>query len=741
MFARKALRAAVITAILLAGCDTTDEHTTSRGQAEETAVSEQFQYGFRYDPMEWVKNDESLQAVQVRKVIFNSPNPGDQEIVDAHVEKILANQQEDGSFRGDQREDGSFEDRTLGTVEHLLRMGCPPEMPQLRRAMDVVCRKDMATHNNLGADTIKFACLTGWSDGDEPAGSARRLVERCLAGPSRGGAGCPWTVGEAEYLYTARDVVDVSKALDAELAWIAERMNAVGSCSCKDPWAFVQLAGEIDHPVGRQIMLKAIPWILRAQHPDGSWGDGLPRGSTFYVLRALARYDLIEPLRQAPPLPADWRIIRAVPAPAPRLNTLAWDGKRLWTFCAEEQTAFAISPEDGTILKRLDFSTMPWPGKGAFLGWWDDCLGASVGDGIYKLNPDTGEVLQKLPVPEVMNEHNGFVQIGRQLWVADSFEWLAGVYDLEAETWGHVILAQVTGGGGTDMAWDGEGLWHFDQLSHIIVKSALNATPQPWTNDDDDPRPGLAAVDLLDYGEKLFAWCPPGQIGGITWDGQHLWIIDNGNQRIMMVEKSGATEWTPLASPGYIRDWLICGPFESELLPGEEQLRAGYDIDYLEPLGGEAAVAPADGMAVGRDGWPAQWRQTTFSRDSIMFAELFDQGNQDDQDGDEAEDEVRNNVFYAHTTFESPEARDGYLAMGVAGSLKVYFNGHLVHAEHLARYSRRETILIPVTFKKGANAVLVKVDNDIGSGGFILRPIVLDPVTLERVPLATTAAD
>jgi len=722
MFARDVLCAALTmcAALVLTGCNAD----------EETAMSEPFQYGFRYDPMAWVENNTSLQAARVRAIVFGAPNPGDREMLDARIEEILATQSDDGSFLNE-REDGGFDDRTLWRVGDLLQLGCSPEMPEIRRAVDFACRKDLAEHNNLGAGTIRFAALTGWSDGDEPAGSAQRLVDRCLATPSRGGGGCPWTIGEAGHLYAMRDVVDVSEALDAELAWIDERMNNVGSASCKDPWEFVQLAGGIDHPVGRDIMLRAILWILRAQHPDGSWGDGLPRGSTFYVLRALARYDLIEPLREAPPLPADWRIIRAVPAPAPRLNTLTWDGERLWT-CDSERTAYALSPEDGTILKQLDLSHLPE--YGASLAWWDDALGVSAGDGIYRLDPDTGEILDKVLAPEVMNEHNGFVQIGRQLWVADSFEWLAGVYDLDKGTWGHVILAQVTGGGGTDMAWDGEGIWHFDQLSHIIVKSALNATPQPWTSDADDPRPGLAAVDLLDYGEKPFAWCPPGQIGGITWDGEHLWIIDNGKQRIMMVEKSGATEWVAPGPPGYIREWLVCGPFPSELLPGEEQLRDGYDTDYLGPIGGEAAVKPVDGMAVGREGWSPQFQQKTFSRDSIMFVELFP------GEEEEAMDNVRSNVFYAYTTFDSPEAVDGFLAMGVAGSLKVYLNGQLVHAEHLARYARRETILIPVTFAEGQNTVLVKVDNDIGSGGFICRPVTLDPVTLERLPLATVVA-
>ncbi|MHC4984757.1 MAG: hypothetical protein ACYTFO_01240, partial [Planctomycetota bacterium] len=625
MFSRELLCAVVVIsmAMVLGGCDKAERQAASDGQGEETVVSNPLQYGFRYDPMEWVESATSLQAALIRKVVFNSPNPGDREMLDARIEEVLATQRDDGSFL-EEREDGGFDDHTLWRVGDLLQLGYSPEMPEIRRAVEFACRKDLAEHNNLGAGTIRFAALTGWSDGDEPAGSAQRLVERCLATPSRGGGGCPWTIGKAGDLYAFRDiagVTNVNEALDAELAWISERMNDVGSASCKDPWEFVQLAGGIDHPVGREIMLRAIPWILRAQHADGSWGDGLPRGSTFYVLRALARYDLIEPLRKAPPLPADWRIIRAIPAPAPRLNTLAWDGERLWTFCAEEQAAYALSPEDGTVLKEIDFSDMPWEGMGASLGWWDGYLGVSAGDAIYQLNPDTGEVLgKKLPFPEVMHEPNGFVQIGRQLWVADSFEWLAGVYDLDEGTWGHVILAQVTGGGGTDMAWDGEGIWHFDQLSHIIVKSALNAEPQPWTNDDDDPRQGLAAVDLLDYGEKPFAWGPPGQIGGIAWDGEHLWFIDNGKQRIMMVEKSGATEWTPPGPPGYLREWRICGPFPSELLPGEEQLRDGHDTDYLEVIGGEAAAQPVDGMAVGPEGWSPQWQQVTFAQDSIMFA-------------------------------------------------------------------------------------------------------------------------
>jgi len=80
----------------LAGCNKTGEQATPQGQTEETAMSEQFQYGFRVDPMMWINESDSVQAAQVRALLLNKPKDGDDAILAAEVDRILATQNPDG---------------------------------------------------------------------------------------------------------------------------------------------------------------------------------------------------------------------------------------------------------------------------------------------------------------------------------------------------------------------------------------------------------------------------------------------------------------------------------------------------------------------------------------------------------------------------------------------------------------------------------------------------------------------
>ena len=64
MSARVVLCAAAIisVALVFVGCDKGGEQTDTRGPIEETAMSEQFEYGSRVDPMTWVESAEGLDA-------------------------------------------------------------------------------------------------------------------------------------------------------------------------------------------------------------------------------------------------------------------------------------------------------------------------------------------------------------------------------------------------------------------------------------------------------------------------------------------------------------------------------------------------------------------------------------------------------------------------------------------------------------------------------------------------------
>ncbi|MHC4982187.1 MAG: hypothetical protein ACYTF6_03335, partial [Planctomycetota bacterium] len=208
--------------------------------------------------------------------------------------------------------------------------------------------------------------------------------------------------------------------------------------------------------------------------------------------------------------------------------------------------------------------------------------------------------------------------------------------------------------------------------------------------------------------------------------------------------------WSPSAveDGGYIRKWLVCGPFPSPELPKDELqrimkerkgqpfaelLRAGHDIDYLQPIGGEASSRPTEGQAVRRpDGSTVRWRKFQSPQKVVWLHEAF------------PEEGKALMVAYAYTTIHCAEGGDAYLTLGSDDSAKVYLNGRCVHDAHVARGVTVDQDLVGVTLRKGRNALLVKIENVMGGGGFAVRVLTKDQLAaieprqpqpwLERTP-------
>jgi hypothetical protein len=52
--------------------------------------------------------------------------------------------------------------------------------------------------------------------------------------------------------------------------------------------AFLQIFSCYEHPVSKLVILRALPWIIKNQNKDGSWGTELVRDTTtFAVINAL----------------------------------------------------------------------------------------------------------------------------------------------------------------------------------------------------------------------------------------------------------------------------------------------------------------------------------------------------------------------------------------------------------------------------------------------------------------------
>ena len=478
----------------------------ARVKAEEKEATKMtFEYGFRYDPMNWVESDDSLNGALVRRYVFHKPNPGDEEILEKRIKEILGEQNEDGTLSDDPRHRYQF---TCEALSRLADLGVGPAREEVRRAVDAVLReRDEESADPIGIYTIRALCQLGMGDRPEVKEGLERLVARQEEW-NDAYAGCPWTpIEHLQTLWMGREVLDATELIEGALTWIAEGMNSAGCLSYKDPWGFLRIAGFVELPVARRIVARQIPMILRGQEPDGGWGD-----RSLSVFRALVSHGLLEPLRGLDRLPPDWRIVCEIPAPESDLETMTHDGERLWVHDRADRKAIALSPDDGRVLALVSLPE----GKCVGLGWWEDGLGVTQADPkrLLKVDPETGEVTREVPL-DFGEWINGVAQVDREVWIADGF--MGCVWRVNNENPDQHSGLVLAGPCPVDLAATAEGVWHSDVWAPAIIKTDFQGT-------------------LLDWGEKPF----DGRCDGIAWDGKHLWALDRANKRICIIEKTAS---------------------------------------------------------------------------------------------------------------------------------------------------------------------------------------------------------
>ena len=503
-----------------------------RGEAAEdteAALMAKLKCGFRYDPMKWVETNKSVGAARLRTLVFKKPQPGDSAILKKEIDRILARQ----------KEDGSFGENTCGPLTKAIELGCALDRPEVKRAVDYLVKHKLDEDGTLGIYRLRALCLSGDHHAEIRDKSLRELAERCKEGIR---LGCPWTPEvHLKTLWAGRKFMDVRDAMKTDLEWIANGMNEVGSLSHKDPWGFLDLAGTIDHPLGKKIMLKLVPMLLRIQRPDGGWSD-----STFRVLSALARHGLLEPLRKLPPLPSDWTIVRSIPAPVPRLSLMAWGGDRLWLLSSRTNEALAVSTDDGEVLSRIKLPD----GNIQGIARWGKSLALTLRkpSRVCIIDPNTGKTQQEIPLEGSDAAPSGITQVGDQLWVADVWNGAALIVDpakADQKPW-RWAFPSASWLGYADLAAADDGLWHAYIgtirfcSAPLLAKSEL---PTEWYHDW-KKLPDVPNSRVLEWGERPF----DGQCAGLAWDGKGLWAQHREQNRICLIQKADP------AKPHY--DWL-----------------------------------------------------------------------------------------------------------------------------------------------------------------------------------------
>ena len=168
---------------------------------------------------------------------------------------------------------------------------------------------------------------------------------------------------------------------------------------------------------------------------------------------------------------------------------------------------------------------------------------------------------------------------------------------------------------------------------------------------------------------------------------------------------------------GFIRDWLILGPFAN---PGKRGANAGRPVDFLESLGGEAKARlnQMDGL------------QYSFPDDQSVWPGLPDQpmnlypmvlrGKKIPVNLSSAIAALEV-VSYVYCEVDCPDDRDAILAIGSDDGEQTWLNGVKILDVDKGRAATIDEDTANVRLNKGRNVLLVKVDQDIGGFSVALR--------------------
>ena len=145
---------------------------------------------------------------------------------------------------------------------------------------------------------------------------------------------------------------------------------------------------------------------------------------------------------------------------------------------------------------------------------------------------------------------------------------------------------------------------------------------------------------------------------------------------------------THSADGGFIKDWLVLGPFPAQDL----------QQDFLADAGGENMVRPEEGISVtAKDGSRRTWQRFRSAEDFVKLERVFG-----------VLDQV---VAYAYCELQSDRAGEGEIRVAADHGAVVWFNGNEVIRTTPRVVPRNYNAYAdgPITLKPGRNACLLKI--------------------------------
>ncbi len=173
-----------------------------------------------------------------------------------------------------------------------------------------------------------------------------------------------------------------------------------------------------------------------------------------------------------------------------------------------------------------------------------------------------------------------------------------------------------------------------------------------------------------------------------------------------------------LQTDEFMKTWLALGAipvFEGEPdQEDEETQKKIFDSDLLTQYGGEASIKPEAGLAHQIGGKEYKWQVVQSEDDIVDLAEVYGK-----------EEFV---VAYAWAEIELSEEMKVLLGIGSDDGVKVWLNGELIHENWVSRGVSKDDDIVPATFQKGKNYLLLKIQN--GALGWGLSCRMLGPISL-----------
>ncbi len=225
----------------------------------------------------------------------------------------------------------------------------------------------------------------------------------------------------------------------------------------------------------------------------------------------------------------------------------------------------------------------------------------------------------------------------------------------------------------------------------------------------------------------------------MAWRLLVLWMIVTGGARLgaePVIEE-------PLGPSGEPLQWLILGDIPIPDASNKEKWSDILERDLLAPAGGELAIKPVGGQEVKLPEGSFTWKVCA-ARAPVMenarrpgWRDYYRLPLFVDSKGST----IENATAYLYGRLVVPTAVNASFLIGTDDGTKIILNGQVIHRFARQRSALNDTEEVVLPLRAGSNELLIRIDNYVGTGGFVGRLLAANGTIIEglKVQLPATA--